>query len=331
MKSEFQRPDETTLLVVCDLAAPRSAVWRCWSEPELLKQWFCPKPWRIAEADLDLRPGGRMNVVMAGPDGERMPMSGVWLEVVEGERLTFTDSFTEGFKPAAQPFMTGFVRFEDIFLENGAGGGTRMTWGARHATAADAEKHLEMGYEAGWQAAAAQLEELARVLPAAARTEGGAPAAAKARVRTCLFVSEGVEEAARFYSSLLPDSAVESVYRPDPEGPPLVVEFTLAGNPFMALAGNPEPTSGTVTSISVLTADQAETDRLWKALAADGGEPGPCGWLKDRRGVHWQIVPETLPRLLTTGDGEAAGRVMSALMAMQKIDAAALEAAYSGR
>lgn len=159
MKSTCERPDETTLLTRCELAAPRAAVWRCWTEPDLLKQWFCPKPWSVAEADLDLRPGGRMNVVMAGPGGERIPMAGVWLEIAEGERLTFTDSFTEGFRPAPEPFMTGFVRFEDS-----DDGGTRMTWGARHATAAATEKHLEMGYEAGWQAAAAQLEALAQGL-----------------------------------------------------------------------------------------------------------------------------------------------------------------------
>lgn len=149
----------------------------------------------------------------------------------------------------------------------------------------------------------------------------------QAKVRTCLFLKEGIEQAARFYVDLLPGSALGEVYRPEPKGPPLVVEFSLAGAPYMALAGNPEPVSSPLTSISVLTEDQAETDRLWDALTADGGEPGPCGWLKDRFGVHWQIVPEALPRLLSAGDQAATGRVMAALMTMSKIDIAGLEAA----
>lgn len=324
MKSEFQRPDERTLVIECLLPASRSAVWRCWTETDLLKQWLCPKPWRVAEADIDLRPGGRMNVVMAGPDGEREPMPGSWLEVVPGERLTFTDGYDEGYRPRAGAFMTGFV-----VLSDGPGGSTQMTWGARHATAADAEKHLEMGFEAGWQAAAAQLAELAEGLP---REPGpnGASAPFKAKVRTCIFLKEDAEEAARFYTSLLPGSEVDAVYRPDPDGPPLVVEFTLAGTPYMAMNGNPEPTSSHLCSISILAKDQAETDRLWSTLC-EGGEPGPCGWLKDRYGVHWQIVPEALPRLMSSGDAEAASRVSSALMTMRKIDVAALEAAYAGR
>lgn len=154
-----------------------------------------------------------------------------------------------------------------------------------------------------------------------------------ARVRTCLFLADQAEEAARFYVSVLSDSRVDSdsridsVSRPDPDGPALVVEFTLAGAPFMTLNGNPEMAPSHAFSISVLTADQAETDRLWDLLCADGGEPGRCGWLRDRFGVHWQVVPEALPRLMNGGDPARAQRVQSALMQMVKIDVAALEAA----
>ena len=146
-----------TLVIERVLQAPRAAVWRCWTEAALLKQWFCPKPWIVSEADLDPRPGGRMNCVMEGPDGERVVLPGCWLEVIPEERLTFTDAFTEGFVPQANPFMTGFVRLTDH-----PGGGTAMSWGARHASEEDRNKHIEMGFEQGWSAAAAQLEELAR-------------------------------------------------------------------------------------------------------------------------------------------------------------------------
>jgi len=149
-----------------------------------------------------------------------------------------------------------------------------------------------------------------------------------AKVRTCLWFDGQGEEAARFYVSLLPDSAIDNVVRPDPDGPPLVVEFTLTGTPYMVLNGGPHFTLNEAVSISVLTKDQAETDRLWDALLADGGGESQCGWLKDRYGLSWQIVPETLPRLLSSPDKEAAGRAKAAMMAMKKIDIAALEAAY---
>ena len=151
-----------------------------------------------------------------------------------------------------------------------------------------------------------------------------------AKVRTCLWFDNEGEEAANFYVSLLPDSQIENVVRPDPAGPPLVVEFRLAGAPYMVLNGGPHFTLNEAASISVLTDDQAETDRLWAALTADGGSEGQCGWLKDRFGLSWQIVPKALPRLLSSDDREAAARVQAAMMQMVKIDIAGLEAAHRG-
>nr|WP_269586327.1 VOC family protein [Roseibium sp. Sym1] len=149
----------------------------------------------------------------------------------------------------------------------------------------------------------------------------------KAKVRTCLFFGEKGEEAADYYVSLLPGSRMETIVRPVPGGPVLVAEFTLAGTPYMILNGNPQVEPSHLTSISVLTEDQAETDRLWQALLKDGGEEGQCGWLKDRFGIHWQIVPRALPRLMQSGNPESAGRVSAALMKMKKIDISGLEAA----
>lgn len=151
------------LVITRTIAAPRAAVWRCWTEPELLKRWYCPKPWRVKEASLDLRPGGRMNTVFEGPAGERHDNKGVFLEIVPMERLVFTDAFTEGFVPKdGAPFMTGFVHFSDA-----PDGGTIMRWGARHWTADDRAKHEAMGFHDGWTAAATQLDDLAQELTAA--------------------------------------------------------------------------------------------------------------------------------------------------------------------
>ncbi len=151
-----------------------------------------------------------------------------------------------------------------------------------------------------------------------------------AKVRTCLAFKDQAEEAARFYVTLLPGSELETVFRPNPEGPALTALFTLAGTPYQALNMGDYVTLNDAVSISVMTKDQEETDRLWAALLAGGGAENRCGWLKDRFGLSWQIVPEILPRLLTAPDRAAAGRAMQAMLGMVKLDVAALEAAFRG-
>lgn len=150
-----QAPKE--LLVDATIDAPRAAVWRCWTEPSLLKEWYCPKPWRVESVDAVYEPGGRFNSVFAGPNGERFENVGCLLAIEEGRRLVFTDGYREGWVPADKHFMTGFVELSD-----GVAGKTRMRWGARHANDEDTKKHLDMGFADGWKAAARQLEELAK-------------------------------------------------------------------------------------------------------------------------------------------------------------------------
>ena len=138
------------------LDAPREKLWRCWTEPELLKQWFCPKPWHVSEARLDLRPGGEFFTVMNGPDGERFDNNGVYLEIAPGERIVFTDAFVPDWRPAGRPFMVADVRFEDA-----GDGKTRYSATAMHWTAEARKEHEEMGFHEGWGKAADQLEALA--------------------------------------------------------------------------------------------------------------------------------------------------------------------------
>ena len=148
------------------------------------------------------------------------------------------------------------------------------------------------------------------------------------KVRTCWWFAHRGIDAAQFYVGLLPDSRIDAVFdhgRPDD---PMVVEFTLAGAPMMILTAGPMFQHSPAASISVLTKDQAETDRLWFALLAEGGTESMCGWLTDRFGVSWQIVPEVLPRLAKDPDAAAASRTRDAMMTMKKIDIAALEAAF---
>ena len=152
----------------------------------------------------------------------------------------------------------------------------------------------------------------------------------KPKVRTCLWYDGNGEEAAELYVSLLPDSRVESALQRNAEGRPLIVEFTLAGAPFMALNGGPSFKRGPAASITVLTKDQDETDRLWDTLIADGGEESMCGWLADRFGVSWQICPERVMEMVNSKDRAAAGRAFHALMGMRKLDIAGVEKAYGG-
>jgi predicted 3-demethylubiquinone-9 3-methyltransferase (glyoxalase superfamily) len=152
----------------------------------------------------------------------------------------------------------------------------------------------------------------------------------RAKVRTCLWFEKGGIEAAKYYVELMPDSAIDAVYEHGNSADPMVVEFTLHGAPMMILTAGPHFKLTPAASISVLTKDQEETDRLWNALTANGGAESMCGWLTDRFGVSWQIVPEVLPKLLGQPDRAAAARAQAAMMQMKKIDIAALEAAAKG-
>lgn len=155
--------------------------------------------------------------------------------------------------------------------------------------------------------------------------------ALQSKVRTCLGFNGNGLEAAEFYISLLPDSFIESHFAMKPGAPPLVIEFTLAGAPYMILNDGPKWEPSMAASISVLTKDQAETDKLWEALTADGGQEGMCAWLTDRYGVSWQIVPEALPRMFAADDRAAAQRAFEAMMSLRKIDIATVEAAFNGK
>lgn len=146
------------------------------------------------------------------------------------------------------------------------------------------------------------------------------------KVRTCLWFESGGLDAARFYTGLIPNSTLETAASAGSE--PMIVAFSLAGVPYQILNGGPHHRLTPAASIVVTTRDQGETDQLWNALTSNGGEAGRCGWLTDRWGVSWQIVPDALPRLLGAPDREAAGRAQAAMMQMGKIDIAALEAAY---
>ena len=151
------------------------------------------------------------------------------------------------------------------------------------------------------------------------------------KLTACLWFDTEGEEAARFYASVFPTSRITNVSHygeagPRAAGSVLAVQFVLDGQEFTAINGGPNFKFTEAISLSIDCADQDEVDHYWTALT-EGGEPGPCGWLKDRFGVSWQVVPTRLPELLTDPDPEKAQRVMRAMMSMGKIEIAELEQA----
>lgn len=149
---------ETDLLLERELNAPRELLYLCWTTPEHLVHWFVPKPHRVTACKLDVRPGGECNTTF-DVDGTIMENNGVFLEVIPNEKIVFTDTYSEGWKPAAEPFMTAIVTFEDL-----GGGRTRYRAVARHRNKEIAEQHKAMGFFEGWGIVAEQLEAYAQTL-----------------------------------------------------------------------------------------------------------------------------------------------------------------------
>lgn len=145
---------ERELVLTRIIDAPREKVFRAWTDPALLKQWFAPLPWTTSVVEADVRTGGSSLIVMRNPEGQEFPNAGVYLEVIENERLVFTDAYTRAWEPSEKPFMTGILTFED------EAGKTKYTARILHWTVADREQHEKMGFYEGWGQCTDQLAEL---------------------------------------------------------------------------------------------------------------------------------------------------------------------------
>jgi predicted 3-demethylubiquinone-9 3-methyltransferase (glyoxalase superfamily) len=157
------------------------------------------------------------------------------------------------------------------------------------------------------------------------------------KIAPCLWFDESkAEDAAKFYTSIFPNSRIDNVYHSAadtpsaPAGAVLTVDFTLDGQKFIGLNGGPDFKFNEAISFSIDCEDQAEVDRYWEALVQGGGEYSVCGWLKDRFGVSWQVVPRQLNEYLQGSDHEGARRAMEAMLKMQKLDVEKLREAYEG-
>jgi uncharacterized protein YndB with AHSA1/START domain len=152
--AEAAPTSDRELVLIRIIDAPRAKVFKAWTDPELLKQWFAPLPYTTPVAELDVRPGGANLIVMRDPQGNDLPNRGVYLEVVENERLVFTDAYTKAWEPSRKPFMTVIITLED------EGGKTRYTARVQHWTVADRETHEKMGFHRGWGQCTDQLAAL---------------------------------------------------------------------------------------------------------------------------------------------------------------------------
>jgi len=151
--------NDRELILTRVINVPREKLYRCWTEPALITQWFTPPPFKTIRAQMDVRAGGSSVIVMQSPEGMEFPNPGIYLEVVKNEKLVFTDAYTKAWEPSGKPFMTGILTFEDL-----GGGKTRYTAVVRHWSVADREAHEKMGFHTGWGIATDQLAALAATL-----------------------------------------------------------------------------------------------------------------------------------------------------------------------
>lgn len=147
------------LVLTSIIDGTREAIFRAWTEPTLMEQWFCPKPWTVTDVEIDLRPGGTSAMIMRGPEGQAFPNRGVYLEVRKNERLVWTDAFTGAWQPAERAFMVGDIRMEDA-----GPGQVKYTARIHHWTEAAREEHEKMGFHEGWKICTDQLAALVEKL-----------------------------------------------------------------------------------------------------------------------------------------------------------------------
>ncbi len=153
--SKFQFNPRLDLKIERVVNVSREQIWKAWTEPELLKKWFCPAPWKVSEAEVDLRPGGLFKTVLQSPEGEQFQNVGCFLEIIPNERLVWTDAMVSGYRPSEKSFFTGV-----LILEDQPGGGTKYIAYGLHKNAEDRKQHEDMGFEKGWATALDQMVQL---------------------------------------------------------------------------------------------------------------------------------------------------------------------------
>lgn len=291
-------PNAPTILTRRWFAAPPELVWEAWTRAELLRRWMGPRTLECVLYEVDLRVGGGWRMVHRAPDGQEFGFHGEYREIVRPHRLVGTFVFEQ---------MPDHVAVDTLTLE-AKDGGTLATTFTVHGSFEARDGHLQSGMEAGMVDGYARLDDVL--------AERGASAAR--RIVPFLWFATQAEEAAQLYVGLLGGQIVDTLRM---NGAVITCTFEILGQRLIALNGNRDQPFTDAFSLMVPCADQAEIDRLWEGLLAGGGRESQCGWLKDRFGVSWQIVPANLSSLLSNP------RAFQAMMGMKKLDIAALERA----
>jgi uncharacterized protein YndB with AHSA1/START domain len=157
-KDKNHADDKLDLVLTRTIDVPRELVWKVWTDPQHVKKWFAPAPWKTVDCEIDLRPGGIFRTVMRSPEGQDYPNIGCYLELVEGERIVWTDALAPGYRPSLKPFFTVIITMEDHAA------GTKYSAHAMHKDEADRSKHEKMGFNEGWGLCLDQLLEVAKKL-----------------------------------------------------------------------------------------------------------------------------------------------------------------------
>jgi uncharacterized protein YndB with AHSA1/START domain len=152
------KDEKLDLVLTRTIDVPRELVWKVWTKPQHVKKWFAPLPWTISDCKIDLRPGGMFHIVLRSPEGKDFPNTGCFLEIVEGEKLVWTDALLPGFRPSLKPFFTAILTLESH------GRGTKYTARALHKDKADRDTHDKMGFHTGWGKCFDQLADVAKKL-----------------------------------------------------------------------------------------------------------------------------------------------------------------------
>jgi len=295
--------EQKMVSVLTKVDAPVEMVWKLWTSPEDIIKWnYASDDWHTPRATNDLREGGKFNIRMEAKNGsEGFDFAGVYDKVIPNERIEYT--MGDGRKAIIEFYKTnGKTKIVETF---------------------EPENTNPVGMQHdGWQSILNNFKRYAEVKSAFAK-----PSKITHLITPCLWFDRQAEEAANYYVSVFKNSKIimRSYYTKEgfdihgmKEGTVMTVEFQINGQPFTALNGGPFFKFNEAVSLQIYCDTQEEIDYYWNTLIEDGGEEGQCGWLKDKFGVSWQIVPSILSNLMT--DPERAEKVTRALLKMKKLD-----------
>jgi predicted 3-demethylubiquinone-9 3-methyltransferase (glyoxalase superfamily)/uncharacterized protein YndB with AHSA1/START domain len=287
-------PAAPTILTRRWFAAPVELVWEAWTRPELARRWMGPRALQCVSYEIDLRVGGGYRFVHRAPDGQEFAFHGVYREIERPRRLVSTFVFE------AWPD----VEVVDTLTLEAQGGGTLATTLSVHPSFEARDGHLQSGMEEGMSDGYQRLDELLPEL-----------AAGRQRALPFLWFRSEAAEAAQRYVQVLGGRIVDTMRMGDAV---MACTFEVRGLRVVALNGNQDQPFTDAFSLQIPCDTQAEIDALWEGLLDGGGKETACGWLRDRWGVSWQIVPSALPELLSRPGA------VQRMMGMKKLDIAGL-------